>query len=263
MALAVIAAVFIVPALPGAVLSAGGAAEAFRTIEPQLVEVGEEVEVTVAVQNLLDEPKAFALKEEIPQGWGFTRGVDNASDFRPGPPPEWVWFTIDAGETRTVTYTLSVPVDAEPGIYGIAGTVLGAGTHNPVGGQTAIAVGIELYSVTLVADPPGAAHLFAGQGLYQAGQNVTIEMVEAADDFDFVDWTSVPAVAFAEAAAQETTFTMPAQDVTVTARFEPETVPPFDDDDPVNTVAIVVTLVVLAAVIAVAAIIVRRRRARS
>jgi len=264
-----VAAMLLVPALPLAVLGADPTAEAGRTIAPPTVGPGGKVEVAVEFESLLDDPQGFALVEGIPTGWGFASIDDGDADYlKVGESTiEWLWLTVAAGATRTVVYTLTVPDDAAATDYPVEGVVKAARVDNSVLGENTVTVEgepLELYSVTLVADPPGAAELFAGAGAYQPGQNVTIQMVEAAADFDFVEWTSVPVVVFDDPAAEETAFTMPAQDVTVTARFEPETVPPVDDDDdPVNTLAIVVALVVLAAVIAGAAILVRRRRARS
>ena len=56
-------------------------------------------------------------------------------------------------------------------------------------------------------------------GPYTAGTVVNIAAVANAG-YAFVNWTSVPAVTFDDANAVDTTFTMPAQNVTVTANFE-------------------------------------------
>ena len=144
-ALAVVAVMLIFSAF-GVALAADPTAEASRTIAPKVVERGEEVDVTVVFENLLAEAKAFALLEDIPDGWGFTRGVDDAIAFKPGPPPEWVWFVVGAGVTKTVTYTLTVPVDAEAGNYTINGTVTGDEVENSVDGDTTITVSCLLYT---------------------------------------------------------------------------------------------------------------------
>jgi Divergent InlB B-repeat domain len=208
-------------ALFGAVLAADPTAEASRTIDPQVVLPGEEIDITVEFTSLLPDAHAFALLEDYPDGWTFARGTDTASTFRPGPPPEWVWFVVDAGATKTVTYTLTVPIDAEPGEYVIDGTVTADAVENPVGGDTIITVTLEtLYVLTMAANPPagGTATDLTDGSPYAEGTEVTIEAV-AAEGYEFVNWTA-PAGAFGNANAAETTFTMPAQNITVTANFE-------------------------------------------
>jgi uncharacterized repeat protein (TIGR02543 family) len=77
------------------------------------------------------------------------------------------------------------------------------------------------YDLSMAAIPAGggtATDLF-DDSPYAAGDVVSIEAVAAAD-CQFVTWTA-PAGTFADANVEETTFTMPAQDVTVTANFQP------------------------------------------
>jgi uncharacterized repeat protein (TIGR02543 family) len=59
---------------------------------------------------------------------------------------------------------------------------------------------------------------------YEEGAGISIE-AEAAEGYEFVNWTA-PAGAFDDASAAETIFTMPAQNVTVTANFETVQPPP-------------------------------------
>ena len=128
-------------ALIGVATAAGPTASASRTISPKVVMPGQQVGITVVFQNLAGQPKAFALEEDFPDGWGFARGTDDASVFKAGPPPEWVWFVVDTGANKTVTYTLTVPVDAESGNYTIEGKVIDAqNVTNIVGGDTTITV---------------------------------------------------------------------------------------------------------------------------
>jgi len=128
-------------ALIGVVLAADPTAQASRTITPKVVQPGQEVGITVVFQNMAGQPKGFSLDEDYPDGWGFARGSDDASVFK-NSTKEWLWFVVDTGANKTVTYTLTVPVDAEPGDYVINGTVTSADpdTFNPVGGDTTITV---------------------------------------------------------------------------------------------------------------------------
>ena len=106
------------------VLASNGVAAASRTIQVQSLAPGGTTQVTVEFTSLLGEPKSFALQENIPAGWTLTQGTDDASAFQPTS-NTWVWFPVVAGETKTVTYTLTVPVGAMAGDYNITGTVTG------------------------------------------------------------------------------------------------------------------------------------------
>ena len=223
----VMVAVMLLLPLFSVVLAADPTADASRTIDPQVVEPGGEVDITVEFTSLFPSGvnKSFALLEEIPAGWEFTRGTDDASAFPDDPPPyEWVWFVVVANATKTVTYTLTVPLDADPGDYVINGTVTsvyGGVVENPVGGDNTITVsGEPLYELTMAADPDvgGTATDLTDNSPYAEGAEVTIEAT-AAQGYQFVNWTG-PAGGFGNASAHNTIFTMPAQNVTVTAHFE-------------------------------------------
>jgi peroxiredoxin len=75
------------------------------------------------------------------------------------------------------------------------------------------------YDLTMAADPEvgGTAIDLTGESPYSEGLEVSIIAV-ANEDYEFVNWTA-PAGEFDDANAPETTFTMPAQNVTVTANF--------------------------------------------
>ena len=76
-----------------------------------------------------------------------------------------------------------------------------------------------LYNLSLEANPEIAGSL-SGEGSYEAGDQVTISAI-AKPFFSFNSWQA-SAGSFQDANASETTFTMPAQDVTVTANFDEE-----------------------------------------
>jgi len=217
-------AVMLLLSLLSVAIAAAPTADASRTIGPKVVGPGEEVEVTVVFKNLLAEPKAFALKEVYPDGWTFTRGTDTASAFKAGPPPEWVWFVVEAGATKNVTYTLTVPVDAEVGNYTIEGTVTGAEVENPVGGDTTITVEEEAppveYDLT-ISSTAGGSVTTPGEGTFSYGEGTPVGLVAtAAEGYDFVNWTGdVGTMTNRNAAA--TTIIMNG-DYSITANFEQE-----------------------------------------
>jgi hypothetical protein len=76
------------------------------------------------------------------------------------------------------------------------------------------------YELDMAADPVagGEAIDVAAEGAYVAGATVSIR-AEPASGYGFVNWTANPTVAFGDASAAETTFTMPSQPVTIVAHF--------------------------------------------
>ena len=76
------------------------------------------------------------------------------------------------------------------------------------------------YNLTMAVSPVGTGNAtdLTNTSPYAAGVGVSIRAV-AATGYHFVSWTA-PAGSFASATAAQTTFTMPSQDVTVTANFE-------------------------------------------
>ena len=79
--------------------------------------------------------------------------------------------------------------------------------------------GVAHHTLTMAVSPAdsGTATDLIGTSPYPAGTVVSIQAVAAAG-YQFIDW-SAPAGNFANPNAARTTFTMPAQDVTVTANF--------------------------------------------
>jgi hypothetical protein len=76
-----------------------------------------------------------------------------------------------------------------------------------------------VYNLTMAANPDayGEAIDMGYKGFYAAGAAVSIKAV-ANPNYGFINWTA-PVSYFDDATAEETTFTMPAQAVTVTAHF--------------------------------------------
>ena len=120
-------------------------ASATRDIQTQTLAPGESTTVTVTITNSISQ--ALALDEDIPAGWTLTRGTDDAATFKPET-NEWVWFSVAAGVTKTVTYTLTVPSDATEGYYQISGNISNAT------GVIDMVKGDEIIAVALDATPP-------------------------------------------------------------------------------------------------------------
>ena len=77
-----------------------------------------------------------------------------------------------------------------------------------------------VYELDMAADPAGggAAIDVADKGAYASGATVSIK-AEPAAGYGFINWTADGPVTFQGATAEETTFAMPPQAVTVTAHF--------------------------------------------
>jgi hypothetical protein len=82
------------------------------------------------------------------------------------------------------------------------------------------------YTLTMAANPvTGGTTTPIGITPRANGTVVNIQAVAAAG-YRFVNWTAVPGVTFGNATAAATNFTMPSNNVTVTANFESDSVPP-------------------------------------
>jgi hypothetical protein len=90
----------------------------------------------------------------------------------------------------------------------------------PAQNVTVTANFVAVYALTMAADPDvgGTATDLTDESPYTEDTVVSIK-AEANESYEFVNWTA-PAGGFGNASAAETTFTMPAQNVTVTANFE-------------------------------------------
>lgn len=90
-----------------------------------------------------------------------------------------------------------------------------------IGAMASCALILTRYSLTMAVAPSGSgtATDLTNASPYLAGTPVVIEAVATAG-YHFVNWTA-PAGTFADANAARTTFTMPAQNVTVTANCAP------------------------------------------
>ena len=128
----------IVAAMVTAPASANQSASAVREIEKQTLEPGESTNVTVIITNNVSQP--LSLDEDIPEGWNLTRVSDDADAYKPST-NEWVWFSVGAGETKTVIYRLTVPDNASEGNYSIVGRISNAsGVIDAVKGEDIITV---------------------------------------------------------------------------------------------------------------------------
>ncbi len=78
----------------------------------------------------------------------------------------------------------------------------------------------DTYELAMAVNPAGAGTATDETGTSPYTENTVVDIkAVAADCYQFVSWTA-PAGTFGNATAAETTFTMPARDVTVTANFE-------------------------------------------
>jgi len=147
---------------------------------------------------------------ENPVGGGTATDLTNASPYAAGT-------------------AVSIKAVAAAGYQFVGWTAPAGGFGNPNAAQTTFTMPAQAvtvtanfaptYALTMAVNPPGsgtATDLTNGSP-YTAGTDVSIEAVAAAG-YQFVNW-SAPAGTFGSSTAATTTFTMPAQAVTVTANF--------------------------------------------
>lgn len=110
-------------------------------------------------------------------------------------------FTVSGVENATYADgQITIPVDA-------TGTLVATATFKAIN-----------YTVTMAQTGGADATISADQIDKHYGDEITVS-AEDKDGFVFLNWEATPAVEFANAKALETTFAMPANDVTVTANF--------------------------------------------
>jgi len=129
---------------------AAASASATRDIQTELLTPGNSTNVTVTITNDLNQ--ALSLKENIPSGWTLTRVSDGADSYKAST-HEWVWFSVAAGSTKTVIYTLTVPSNATLQEYNITGFISNATESLDVGGETSITVSEALPTLQISANP--------------------------------------------------------------------------------------------------------------
>ena len=126
----------------------GDPISATRDISDQTVEPGSTFTVTLTLTANEDNVQAPALKENLPADWTVTE-MDNAGATYKPSTTEWVWSAaMSSGETKTVTYQVTVPASATPGDYYITGYV-SAHEVGPfeIGGESKV-------TVRIAAPPP-------------------------------------------------------------------------------------------------------------
>jgi len=127
------------------------------------------------------------------------------------------------------------PADINGSDFGVAISASKDDAPSPAGDRVAYVDHIRItvyysipgYYLTMAANPPagGTAIDETGMSPYEEDEEVNIK-AEAATGYEFVSWTATPlSDGFGDANAEETTFTMPAYNVTVTANFQVETGP--------------------------------------
>jgi len=139
-------------------------------------------------------------------------------------------FTYDEGTVvdLVATPTAGYRFDEWTGDVGSIAVIYAASTNITMNGDYSItAEFVRQYDLTMAADPEagGTATDLTNDSPYAEDAEVSIK-AEAAEGYQFVNWTA-PAGGFEDAGAAETIFTMPTQNITVTANFEE--VPPLPD----------------------------------
>ena len=136
---------------------------ATRKIKSKSILPGESTNITVSISAYAN---ALALHEIPPEGWIVTRGTDNADAFK-NSTNEWAWINMETD--KTVTYTLTAPVNISFGTYQINGTIMDAnGILTNVEGDNIVKIDILDFYRRLGNDP---------------GVVETTDLLRAFDDF--------------------------------------------------------------------------------
>jgi hypothetical protein len=126
---------------------------------------------------------------------------------------EGEYFVLVPGPSGTITFRVDGVLAQESIAWESGETMAGFSLTIP-------ALPSAAYNLTMAVNPAGSGNAtdVSSASAYTAGVEVSIQAV-AASGYHFIDWTA-PAGSFANASSAATTFTMPSQDVTVTANFE-------------------------------------------
>jgi uncharacterized repeat protein (TIGR02543 family) len=152
----------------------------------------------------------YDLFNNVMEGVDVTWGISGVGSFSSAPDSQ-----TDADGEADAVITSSVPGTS---------VVTCEVTGKPSVSDTATKdwTSVATYDLTMAADPAvgGTATDLTNESPYAEGTEVSVK-AEANEDYEFVNWTA-PVGGFDDASAAETTFTMPAGDVTVTANFVSE-----------------------------------------
>jgi len=130
--------------MPQAAAAVPGGLSAVRGISEQTVEPGSMFTVSVTL-TANEDVVAPALDEDLPDGWTVMENNSGGAYYKEST-SEWIWLdNMSIGDTNAVVYDVTVPVDAEPQEYEIAGTV-SAYLVNPinVSGESTVEVVVAI-----------------------------------------------------------------------------------------------------------------------
>jgi hypothetical protein len=144
---------------------------ASRTIENGILTAGNSTNITVVISNVTE---ALSLQETLPPGWILTP-ISNDSGIFKANTSEWVWI-ISTNTVLTVTYEVTVPSNAVPGIYNISGNITLNGTTIGVTGDGTI----QVTGTTLVDTTPPTTVLsgVVEGGIYNGSVTITLSATD-------------------------------------------------------------------------------------
>ena len=155
-------------------------ATASRSISPDSVLPGGTFRVTVSVtanQSIM----GLGLDENVPSGWSVSP-VNNGGGTYSSSETAWLWLTANAGDTKTVSYDVTVPAGTTPGSYSITGVVKSGSPafSYTVGGEHSVMVLAPRYTLTIAVSGSGSTSPSVGTHTYAAGTVVQLTATPAA-----------------------------------------------------------------------------------
>ena len=230
-----------------------GSDEVTRSIEPDSVAPGGEVNVTIAFTTPEDLYYLW-LRDHVPLGW-------NATDMKVNKGPEpflteyltletmgkviFAWVDIDAGTEIEVQYTLHVPGDAEEGVYTLAGDI-GTGVGEVIAtipeGNVTVKV-VQPYAVNLDVDEEekttdanvNATYYITVENIGTNGDTYDLSVTSTEADFAMLNKTSVSLGAGESEVVELNVSSFLAGDYDTTVEASSTTQPGVSDDVTVTT----------------------------
>jgi len=237
------------------IMPAGADSEPTRSIVPDSVAPGGEVNVTINFTTVQDFTYLF-IRDYVPLGWNVTdmRVNEDANDtlflteFNATTGIVlFVWIPIDSEIGVRAEYTLLVPLDAEPGAYTLAGELVGwsEGTGSWNDTIPAGAVMVELpYGVSLSVDEEekttdanvNATYYITVENIGANGDTYDLSVTSTEADFAVLNKTSVSLGAGESEVVELNVSSFLAGDYDTTVEASSTTQPGVSDDVTVTTV---------------------------
>ena len=146
--------VFVLPVISTQGEAASPTFTATRSISPDDITPGSTFKVRVTL-NVTQNESDLTLDEVIPTDWTVV-SADSAGAIFSASDLKWIWPSVSAGETKSVSYNVTVHSNSTEKSYPISGKISANATATDVGGELTVAV------TTPTTKIPDGVAIFAG-----------------------------------------------------------------------------------------------------